>query len=70
MEGLYMALLTVPSAAAAAVFLADWKAQRAAKQNAAFRNLRDTIMMVCAGNRRGSVYIYLNVHFGAAGHGK
>lgn len=43
MEGLYMALLTVPSAAAAAVFLADWKAQRAAKQNAAFRNLRDAL---------------------------
>ena len=43
MEGLYMALLTVPSAAAAAVFLADWKAQKAAEQNAAFRNLRDAL---------------------------
>ena len=43
MEGLYMALLTIPSAAAASVFLADWKAQRAAKQNAAFRNLRDAL---------------------------
>ena len=38
-----MALLTVPSAAAAAVFLADWKAQKAAEQNAAFRNLRDAL---------------------------
>ena len=43
MEGLYMALLTVPSAAAASVFLADWKAQKAAEQNAAFRNLRDAL---------------------------
>ncbi len=43
MEGLYMALFTIPSAAAASVFLADWKAQRAAKQNAAFRNLRDAL---------------------------
>ena len=43
MEGLYMALLTVPSVAAAAVFLADWKAQKAAKQNVAFRNLRDAL---------------------------